>query len=69
MGIASSKRSNGALSGMRGVVVGAGLGVLAVKKGGPLVQNKIAPRVRSAMLKYVISHATGPTGQAPSAGG
>jgi hypothetical protein len=54
---------------MRGVVVGAGLGVLAVKKGGPFVQNKIEPRVRAAMLKYVISHATGPTGQAPSAGG
>jgi hypothetical protein len=66
--LSSSKRSNGALSGMRGVVVGAGLGVLAVKKGGPFVQNKIEPRVRSAMLKYVISHATGPTGQAPSAG-
>jgi hypothetical protein len=54
---------------MRGVVVGAGLGVLAVKKGVPLVQNKIGPRVRAAMVKYVLSHATGPTGQVPSAGG
>jgi hypothetical protein len=45
----------GALSGMRGVVLGAGLGWLAAKKGGPLVQK--------AMLKYLASHATGATGQ------
>jgi hypothetical protein len=48
-------RSNGTLSGMRGVIVGAGLGVLAAKKAGPLVKN--------AMLKYVTSHATGATDQ------
>lgn len=55
---ASPKRSDGALSGMRGVVLGAGLGVLAAKKVGPLVQN--------AMLRYVTSHATGATDQVPS---
>jgi hypothetical protein len=44
-----------------------GLGVLAVKKGAPFVQNTVAPRVRSAMLKYVITHGAGPTGQLPSA--
>ena len=56
----SSKRSRGALSGMRGVIVGAGLGVLAAKKVGPLVE--------SAMLKYVASHAKEATDQvdAPS---
>jgi hypothetical protein len=51
----SPKRSNGALSGMRGVIIGAGLGVLAATKGVPLVKN--------AMLKYVTSHATGATDQ------
>jgi hypothetical protein len=45
----------GPLSGMRGVVLGAGLGWLAAKKGGPLVQK--------AMIKYLTSHATGATGQ------
>jgi hypothetical protein len=45
------------LSGMRGVVLGAGLGVLAAKKVPPLVQQ-IRPRVEKAMLKYVASHAT-----------
>jgi hypothetical protein len=47
---------------MRGVVVGAGLGALAIKKGEPLVQ--------SALSKYVASQATKATGQvdAPSAG-
>jgi len=57
---ASPKRSGGPLSGMRGVIVGAGLGVLAAKKGAPLV--------KSAMLKYVTSHATGAAEQvtAPS---
>jgi hypothetical protein len=44
-----------------------GLGVLAVKKGAPFVQNTVGPRVRSAMLKYVITHGAGPTGQLPSA--
>lgn len=44
------KQSKGPLSGMRGVVVGAGLGVLATKKVVPLVQG--------AMLKYVASRAT-----------
>jgi hypothetical protein len=48
------------LSGMRGVVLGAGLGALAAKKGGPLVQ-KGGARVRQAMLKYLMSH--GVTGQ------
>jgi hypothetical protein len=52
------KRSKGPLSGMRGVIVGAGLGVLAAKKAGPLVQN--------AMLKYVASHATEASDGAPS---
>jgi hypothetical protein len=50
------KHKCGPLSGMRGVVLGAGLGALAAKKGGPLVQR--------AMLKYLTSHATGATGQA-----
>jgi hypothetical protein len=45
----------GPLSGMRGVVLGAGLGALAVKKGGPLVQK--------AMVKYLMSHATSAPGQ------
>jgi hypothetical protein len=34
---------------MRGVIVGAGLGVLAAKKAGPLLEG--------AMMKYVTSHA------------
>lgn len=51
----SSKRSNGALPRMRGVIIGAGLGALAATKGVPLVKN--------AMLKYVASHATGATDQ------
>jgi hypothetical protein len=38
-----------------GVIVGAGLGALAVKKGEPLVKN--------AMLKYVTSQAAGATDQ------
>lgn len=56
----SPKRSRGALSGMRGVIVGVGLGVLAAKKGEPLV--------KSAMSKYVASQATKATDQvdAPS---
>ena len=56
----SPKRSRGALSGMRGVIIGAGLGVLAAKKVGPLV--------KSAMLKYVASRAKEATDQvdAPS---
>ena len=54
------------LSGMRGVVLGAGLGVLAAKKVPPLVQ-KVRPLVRNAMSKYVASHATtGATDQVPS---
>jgi hypothetical protein len=51
----SPKRFRGALSGMRGVIVGVGLGVLAAKKGGPLVE--------SAMSKYVASQATKATDQ------
>ena len=50
---------------MRGVVLGAGLGVLAAKKVPPLVQ-KAGPLVQRAMLKYVMSHGTGPTDQGPS---
>ena len=61
---ASRNRSSGPLSGMRGVVLGAGLGVLAAKKVPPLVQ-KVGPLVQKAMLKYVTSHATGATGQVP----
>jgi hypothetical protein len=54
------------LSGMRGVILGAGLGVLAANKVPPLVQQ-VRPLVRNAMLKYVASHATtGATDQAPS---
>jgi hypothetical protein len=54
------------LSGMRGVVLGAGLGVLAAKKVPPLLQ-KVGPLVQNAMLKYVTSHApAGATDQAPS---
>jgi hypothetical protein len=49
-------RSQGPLSGMRGLILGAGLGALAAKKGGPLV--------KSAMLKYMTSHATGAADQA-----
>jgi hypothetical protein len=59
---ASHKRSNGPLSGMRGVLLGAGLGVLAAKKVPVLVQ-RVGPLVQSAMLKYVASHATGATDQ------
>ena len=51
----------GALSGMRGVVLGAGLGALAAKKGGPLMQSAGA-RVQRAMLKYLMSR--GVAGQA-----
>ena len=43
------RRSKGPLSGMRGVIVGAGLGVLAAKKAEPLLKG--------AMMKYVTSHA------------
>ena len=54
------------LSGMRGVVLGAGLGVLASRKVPALIQ-KAQPRVQKAMLKYVVSHATtGATDQVPS---
>jgi len=52
----SPKRFRGAFSGMRGVIVGVGLGVLAAKKGEPLV--------KSAMSKYVASQATKATDQA-----
>jgi hypothetical protein len=51
----SPKRFREALSGMRGVIVGVGLGVLAAKKGGPLVE--------SALSKYVASQATKATDQ------
>jgi hypothetical protein len=55
-------KSDGPLSGMRGVLLGAGLGVLAAKQVPPLVQ-KVGPLVRNAMLKYVASHAAGATGE------
>jgi hypothetical protein len=45
------------LSGMRGVLLGVGLGVLAAEKVPPLAQ-KVRPLARNAMLKYVASHAT-----------
>jgi hypothetical protein len=62
---ASHKQSDGPLSGMRGVLLGAGLGVLAAKKVPPLLQ-KVGPLVQNAMLKYVASHATtGATDQVP----
>jgi hypothetical protein len=50
---------------MRGVVLGAGLGVLAAKKGPALLQ-KVGPLVQSALLKYVTSHGSGATDQVPS---
>jgi hypothetical protein len=50
---------------MRGVLLGAGLGVLAAKKVPPLLE-KVGPLVQNAMLKYVASHATaGATDQVP----
>jgi hypothetical protein len=45
----------GPLSGMRGVMLGVGLGAWAATKGPPLA--------RKAMLKYLTSHATDVTGQ------
>jgi hypothetical protein len=42
---------------MRGVVLGAGLGALAAKKGPPLLQQ-VGPVVRNAMVKFVASRAT-----------
>ena len=48
---------NGALSGIRGVIFGIGLGVLAAKKAGPLTK-KADSLVKGALLKYVASHAT-----------
>jgi hypothetical protein len=52
----SPKRSRGALSGMRGVIVGAALGVLAAKKGGPLVESAVL-NLEDAISKYVTPHA------------
>ena len=48
---------NGALSGMRGVILGVGIGVLATKKAGPLAK-KANSLVKGALLKYLASHAT-----------
>jgi hypothetical protein len=48
---------------MRGVMVGAALGVLAVKKGGSLVESAML-NVESAISKYVASHAEEGTDQA-----
>ena len=62
MSEASHKQSKGPLSGLRGVVIGAGLGVLAAKKVPPLLQ-KVGPAVQNAMLKYVMSHGAGAAGQ------
>jgi hypothetical protein len=47
----------GALSGMRGVILGVGLGVLAAKKAGPLAK-KADSLLKGALLNYVASHAT-----------
>jgi hypothetical protein len=52
----SPKRSRGVLSGVRGVIVGAALGVLAAKKGGPLVESAVL-NLEDAISKYVPSHA------------
>jgi hypothetical protein len=41
---------------MRGVILGAGLGVLAAKKAGPLTK-KANLLVKGALAKYVASHA------------
>jgi hypothetical protein len=48
---------NGALSGKRGVILGAGLGVLAAKTAGPLTR-KAGLVIKGALAKYVASHAT-----------
>ena len=48
---------NEALSGMRGLILGVGIGVLAAKKAGPLVK-KADSLFKGALLKYVASHAT-----------
>jgi ABC-type lipoprotein release transport system permease subunit len=48
---------NGALSGIRGVILGVGLGVLAAKKAGSLTK-KADSLLKGALLKYVASHAT-----------
>jgi hypothetical protein len=48
---------NGALSGIRGVILGVGLGVLAAKKAGPLTK-KADSLLKGALSKYVASHAT-----------
>jgi hypothetical protein len=46
----------GALSGMRGVILGAGLGALVATKGPPIA--------RKAMVNYLTSHAASAPGQA-----
>jgi hypothetical protein len=46
-------------SGMRGVIVGVGIGVLAAKKAGPLT-NKASRLMKGALLKFVESRATDP---------
>ena len=48
---------NRPLSGMRGVLLGLGLGVLAAKKAGPLTK-KADSLLTGALSKYVASHAT-----------
>jgi hypothetical protein len=48
---------SGVLSGMRGVILGVGIGVLAAKKAGPLT-NKAGLLMKGALLKYVESQAT-----------
>jgi hypothetical protein len=53
-----SNQSNGALSGLRGVIIGAGIGALAATKGAPLVKN--------AMMRYVTSHAMKAPDKVPS---
>jgi hypothetical protein len=50
-----NNKRRGPLSGMRGVILGVGLGAWAATKGPPLA--------RKAMLKYLTSHATDAPGQ------
>jgi hypothetical protein len=59
---------NRALSGMRGVILGVGLGVLAAKKAGPLTR-KADSLVKGALLKYLASHATDQVTSPDQAGG
>jgi hypothetical protein len=59
---------NGPLSGMRGVILGVGLGVLAAKKAGPLTK-KADSLLKDTLLKYLASHATDQVPSPDQAGG